>query len=74
MVLSGLVTDVLGFKKLVLVTMMVAILNLGIIHAIKSLLINRRQLFVPKYPTIDTKIMVLGGLVTEILGFKYWFW
>ena len=51
-----------------MVAMMAPILNLGIIEAIKSLLITRKQFFAPKYPTLDTKIMALDGLVFEILG------
>ena len=51
-----------------MVAMTAAILNLGIIQAVKRLLIARTQFFDPKYPTLDTKIMVLGSLVFEILG------
>ena len=41
-------------------------LEFGILQPWHDLFIVRNELLVPKYQTLDTKIIVLGGIVTEI--------
>ena len=41
-------------------------LRFGILQAWSNVFIVRNEIVAPKYPTLDTKIIVLGGIVTEI--------